>query len=135
MQPLAQSAPLHRDMNVTPMIDVLLVLIVIFMMLNVFGRTTIRAEVPAPAATPAPPAAQLVLSLPAAGGYELNRQPVPKAELEETLRSVFANRPASLVFVSAAPTRKYQDVIEAMDVAKGAGVQIIAMAPPQTDTQ
>lgn len=121
----------YRDMNVTPFIDVLLVLLVIFMMLNLIGRTTVRAQVPPPAAGPAAPVVQLVLELPASGAYTLNGQPIPGEQLESQLRAVFADRSPSLLFVTAAPTRRYQEVIRAMDIARGAGVQVVALMPAQ----
>ena len=55
------TATVYRDMNVTPFIDVLLVLLVIFMMLSLIGRTTMRAQVPPPAAGAMTPVTQLVL--------------------------------------------------------------------------
>ena len=127
------AGPLYSDMNVTPFIDVLLVLLVIFMMLNLLGRTTIRAQVPPAAAGPAISDVQLVLDLPPGGAYALNGQPIPPEELETQLRAVFADRSPSVLFVTAAPTRKYQEVIEAMDVARGAGVQVVALMPSPTE--
>ena len=127
------AVPLYSDMNVTPFIDVLLVLLVIFMMLNLLGRMTIRAQVPPPAAGPALGDSQLVLELPPGGAYTLNGQPIPLEQLEMQLRAVFADRSPSLLFVTAAPTRRYQEVIEAMDVARGAGVQVVALMPSPTE--
>ena len=104
-----EPAAVYRDMNVTPFIDVLLVLLVIFMTLNLIGRTTVRAQVPPPETGPAAPAVQLVLELPADGAYALNGQPIPEDQLESQLRAVFADRSPSLLFVTAAPTRRYQE--------------------------
>ncbi len=123
------AAPVYHDMNVTPFIDVLLVLLVIFMMLNLVGRTSIRAQVPPAVPAPATESVQLVLELAADGTYTLNGQPIPAAELEMQLRMVFSDRSPSLLFVRAAPTRKYQDVVGAMDLARGAGVQVVALMP------
>lgn len=123
------TVPLYSDMNVTPFIDVLLVLLVIFMMLALVGRTTIRAQVPPETPGPAIAHSQLVLELPAAGAFALNGQPIPASELDTQLRAIFAERSPSLLFVTAAPTRRYQDVIEAMDIARGAGVQLVALMP------
>ena len=84
---------INREINVTPMIDVLLVLLIIAIILNM-TRHTIRvaaAEPPAQAATA--PAPQLVLALPAAGGFELNGQPVPREALVEVLRGAISVSP------------------------------------------
>lgn len=119
----------YSEMNVTPFIDVLLVLLVVFMLLNLFGRTTIRAQVPPTAGAPAVTTVQLVLELPASGAYAINGQPIPKDELGTQLQAIYVDRSPSVLFVSAAPTRKYQEVVEAMDIARGAGVQVVALMP------
>ena len=93
-------------------------------------RHTIRvaaAEPPAHVATA--PAPQLVLALPAAGGFELNGQPVPREALVEVLRGAISHRSSSVVFVTSAPNRTFQEVVEAMDLTKGAGVQVVARMP------
>ena len=130
-----ETATVYRDMNVTPFIDVLLVLLVIFMMLNLIGRTTMRSQVPPPAAGAMTPVTQLVLELPATGAYALNDQPIPEGELESQLRALLTDRSPSLLFVTASPSRKYQDVIAAMDVARGAGVRVVALMPAPGETE
>jgi biopolymer transport protein ExbD len=113
------------------MIDVLLVMLIIYM-LALVPRQAIKATLPEPAPeTPGMPSAhpQIVLDLLADGSYTLNRQPVPAAMLATTLQSVYANRPARLLFIRASAERSYQDVISAMDEARGAGVQLLALMP------
>ena len=125
------AAPLQAEPNVTPMIDVLLVMLIIYM-LALVPRQAIRANLPEPVPeTAGAPAAdpQIVLDLLADGSYALNRQPVPAAMLAPTLQSVYANRPAKLLFIRASAERSYQDVISAMDEARGAGVQLLALMP------
>ncbi|HEX5819356.1 MAG TPA: hypothetical protein VFY20_10780, partial [Gemmatimonadales bacterium] len=58
-------------------------------------------------------------------------QPVPKDQLDTQLHAIFDPRPAKLLFVKPGLNRKYQDVVEAMDVAKGAGIQIIGFTPKE----
>ncbi|MGB7070109.1 MAG: biopolymer transporter ExbD [Pyrinomonadaceae bacterium] len=93
-------APLQAEPNVTPMIDLLLVMLIIYM-LALVPRQAITATLPAPApealARPGGDT-QIVLDLTADGGYALNSQPVPAAMLASTLRSVYAGRPAMLLF-------------------------------------
>ena len=120
------SRALDTEINVTPMIDVLLVLLIIYMT-SIGFRKAIPATLPEPGAAPATDASQLVLELRADGSYALNEQPVPNDALERTLRGVYANRPAKLLFVRASSERTYQEVIDAMDVARGAGVQLIGI--------
>ena len=67
------------------------------------------------------------------GGYAINGQPVPKDQLDTQIHAIFDPRPAKLLFIKAGPNRIYQDVIEAMDVARGAGVQIIGFTPQEAN--
>jgi biopolymer transport protein TolR len=124
------------DINVTPMIDVLLVLLIIFMITQPLSRMTMRIQVPPPpqpTATPPAVSNQIVLELPDNGSYAINGQPVPKDQLDAQLHAIYDPRPAKLLFVKAGQNRVFQDVIEAMDVARGAGVQVIGFTPKEAD--
>ncbi len=127
------SGGVQSDINVTPMIDVLLVLLIIFMITQPLSRKAIDIQVPPPNSTTQSTAAsnQIVLELTDNGGYAINSQPVPKDQLDAQIHAVFDNQPAKLLFIKAAPNRIYQDVIDAMDVARGAGVQIIGFTPKE----
>ncbi|MFL5505327.1 MAG: ExbD/TolR family protein [Gemmatimonadales bacterium] len=125
---------LSAEPNVVPMIDILLVLLIIFMISQPLSRTTISVQV----APPTPPqqaksesSNQIVLELGDDGSYAINQQPVPKDQLDTQLHAIFDPRPAKLLFVKPGLNRKYQDVVEAMDVAKGAGIQIIGFTPKE----
>lgn len=122
---------ISAEPNVIPMIDILLVLLIIFMISQPLSRMTIHVQVPPPETAKAPegPSNQIVLELRGDGTYAINSQPVPKDQLKTQLQAIFDPRPAKLMFVKAAPNRIYQDVIEAMDVARGAGVQVIGFTP------
>jgi len=123
---------LSSDINVTPMIDVLLVLLIIFMIILPLSRKTFNAQVPPEEhqKKPQQQSAQIVLELTADGGYAINTQPYAKSQLDAALHQIFDQRVAKLLFLKAAPNRIYGDVIEAMDIAKGAGVQVIGFTPP-----
>lgn len=125
------SGGVQSDINVTPMIDVLLVLLIIFMITQPLSRKAIDIQVPPPNSTTASTSAsnQIVLELADDGSYAINSQPVPKDQLDAQIHAVYDNRPAKLLFIKAGPNRIYQDIIEAMDVARGAGVQIIGFTP------
>lgn len=117
------------DMNVTPMLDVLLVLIVVMFLLNL-PLPRIYVQVPPPAGPgPAPGTSQLVLELPDGGGFLLNRQPIPDRELDAAIHAAFESRPVKLLFVDAGGERRYEEVVGAIDRAKGAGVQVVALLP------
>jgi len=72
---------------------------------------------------------QIVLELTPDGGYAVNKQPTTLTQLDATLHQVFDNRPQKLMFIKSAPNRKYGEVVVAMDIAHGAGVQVIGFTP------
>jgi biopolymer transport protein TolR len=124
---------LTSDINVTPMIDVLLVLLIIFMITLPLSRRTFVGQVP-PEQKQQPrqrqqSSDQIVLELKADGSYAINTQPVPVEQLDAKFHELYDQRIAKLLFIKAAPNRKYGEIIRAMDVAKGAGVQVIGFTP------
>ena len=119
------------DINVTPMIDVLLVLLIIFMIIQPLNRQTIPIQVPPPqnTAVASGPSNQIVLELRDDGSYAINGQDVPKDQLDTQIHAIYDARPVKLLFVKPGLNRIYSDVIEAMDVARGAGVLVIGFTP------
>jgi biopolymer transport protein ExbD len=122
--------------NVVPMIDILLVLLIIFMMQVPMSRKAMDVQVPPEQQGQSQsdgPSNNIVLELTADGGYQINKEPVDFNRLDTEFHSIYDTRPAKLLFVKSAPNRKYQEVIEAMDIARGAGVQVIGFTPPDRD--
>ncbi|TFG44700.1 MAG: biopolymer transporter ExbD [Gemmatimonadales bacterium] len=119
------------EINVTPMIDVLLVLLIIFMITQPLNRMAMDVQIPPPDTpnTSQQPSFQIVLELLDDGTYAINTQPYPKEQLDAQLHAIYDARPAKLMFIKAGPNRIYQDVVEAMDIARGAGVQVIGFTP------
>jgi biopolymer transport protein TolR len=132
MQAGGSEGGLSSDINVTPMIDVLLVLLIIFMIILPLSRKAFITQVPPEQQQKKPQqqSAQIVLELTAEGGYAINTKPYTKSQLDAALHEIFDQRVAKLMFIKAAPNRNYGDVVEAMDIAKGAGVQVIGFTPP-----
>jgi biopolymer transport protein TolR len=126
---------LTAEPNVVPMIDILLVLLIIFMITQPLSRMALDVQVPPPdeTVTTKTPPSQIVLELADNGSYTINGQPVPKDQLDTQIHAIYDQRPAKLLFIKAGPNRIYQDVVDAMDVARGAGVQIIGFTPREAD--
>ncbi len=126
---------LTNEPNVTPMIDVLLVLLIIFMMIIPMARKAIDVQLPDPTPSTAPANAnvdQIVLEVLPGGQYAINKEPVTKDRLAARLKEIYDPRPDKIIFVKGDGSVKYQDVILAMDVARGAGVKVIGVPPKET---
>src|SRR6266550_8286064 len=123
---------LASDINVTPMIDVLLVLLIIFMITLPLSRRDFGVQLPPeqrPQSKQQRQSDQIVLELRPDGSYAINTQAVAFEQLDAKFHEYYDQRPAKLLFIKAAPNRKYGEVVQAMDIAKGAGVQVIAFTP------
>ena len=123
---------LTHEINVTPMIDVLLVLLIIFMMVVPMARKAIDIQLPDPNPAVAPANAvsqQIVLEVLPNGAFAVNKEPLNKDNMVKRLKEIYDNRPDKLIFVKGDPTVKYQDVIFAMDMARQAGVKVIGVPP------
>ena len=125
---------LQNEINVTPMIDVLLVLLIIFMMVIPMSRKAIDLQLPDPTPdnTPqGPPPSQIVLEVLPGNVFKINSQPVAKNDLQKRLKEIYDPRPDKIMFIKGDPTVKYSYVINAMDAARGAGVKVIGATPKE----
>jgi biopolymer transport protein ExbD len=127
----ATAGDVNSEPNVIPMIDIMLVMLIIFMVSQPLARMALDVQVPPQeqATKSNAQSNQIVLELLEDGGYAINTQPVPKDQLDTQIHAIFDARPAKLMFIKSAGSRTYQDVIDAMDVARGAGVQVIGFTP------
>lgn len=122
---------LTNEINVTPMIDVLLVLLIIFMMIVPMARKAIDIQLPDPQpalAQPQTDTRQIVMEV-CTNTFSVNKEVVAKDRLAVRLKEIYDGRPDKIIFVKGCNEVKYQEVIWAMDVARGAGVKVIGVPP------
>src|SRR5437899_11690915 len=100
---------LSADINVTPLIDVLLVLLIVFMITQPMSRKAFDVQVPPKQQqkTKEKPSSQIVLELNADGSYAINGQPYAASQLEQAFPQIHDQRPAKLLLIKAAPNRKH----------------------------
>ena len=129
MTPAARAVP-TSEVNVTPMLDVLLVLLIIFMAVTVQVHRSVDAVLPEECPGVCESNGQpIVLEVLPGPTYRINQAPVLASELAPRLRAIFDNRPEKIIYVSGDRRSRYQEVVTAMDVAKTAGVRVLSIAP------
>jgi biopolymer transport protein ExbD len=119
------------DINMTPMIDVLLVLIIIFMVITPLTPKGLEALVPQP---PPPNQKQsaadqrtVVIVVDANHNYSINQEPSSEEKLGERLTEIFKTRAERVVFVKGDPGLDFQWVAKAIDIAHGAGIDKVGL--------
>ena len=132
---MAMSAGVGRggpawQINMTPMIDVLLVLLIIFMVIQPTLQKGLEVQVPpveertSQQETPD----QITLEVRRGPVYLINNIPV-NGSLEGQIRQIFSNRPRKVLFIKGSSDLVYGDVVRAVDAARGAGIEVVGLVP------
>jgi biopolymer transport protein TolR len=123
-----RSGQVQSEPNIVPLIDIMMVLMIIFMVLAAAQQEALFAQlVPEARNAQGPGEERVVLEIGTGGRYAINRQVVPRDSLAVRLRAIYAGRPDKTMLVRGDGAAPYQEIVTAIDIARGAGVAVVGL--------
>ncbi len=126
----------QSSINMTPMIDILLVLLIIFMAISPVKPKGLEALAPQPPPPNTPPNQDdrtVVIQINKDKSMQLNQEPVTEDRLEERLIEIFKTRAERVVFIKGDPSLEFQTVAKAIDHAHGANIDKVGLMTPKVE--
>lgn len=132
------SGTAKSDINMTPLIDVLLVLLIIFMIISNEPPRGLESLVPQPPPPDAPVQQDdvnrtVVIQIAADGSLKINDEATDEFRMGPRLEEIFKTRAERVVFVKGDPSLEYRNVAAAIDIAKGAGIDKVGLMTPAVE--
>src|SRR5262245_60499218 len=115
----------RSDINITPLVDVVLVLLIIFMVVTPLTQMGYGVQVPpkVETAVPTPPSDQLIVRMDAEGRTFINKEQIPYSEFGRRLQQALTNRGSKVIFFAADGSQTYGKVADFMDLCRDSGAQ------------
>jgi len=126
---VSSGSRVRSSVNITPLIDVVLVLLIIFMVMTPTTMKHLKPQIARESTEPAPPGAQPVLVQMTATGVSVNGTDTPWTQLFERVKAQLAASRQTAVFFKIADDVDYGEAVRLFDLCRGAGAQVLALPP------